>query len=224
MVEQKEVLDLDGIPVTRDHRLKPQTGYMPAHSSEYLDKLTAAMCKAKPEIKTIVKNAKGNYGKYASLDEVIDATLKPLAEHGLDLNSQTIVVGEQEWLVTTLKHTSGQFMRATNVIRANPTKPQEMLSWATYYRRLHFSCLCGVAADSDNDGAGLNGATPPAVNPVMGMARQALRNAKTEQDRNTVIAKAALSVAAGRLSEEQMLALKDERENLSPIVEVKRAD
>ena len=202
-------------PRQRDPRLKPQTSFLPATSSEFTDLLTQALCAAKPEIKRIVKNAKGNFGHYATLDEVIDATLLPLSKHGLDINSQTMVVGDQEWLVTSLKHTSGQFQRSINVLRASPSKPQEMLSWATYYRRLHFSCLCGVAADSDLDGEGLKGAAP-APNGALGLARSALRGAKSEHDRDQVLARAALSVASGRISEDELLLLKEEREQLKP--------
>jgi hypothetical protein len=209
----------------RDARLKPQTAFLPALSSEYTDLLTQALCKAKPEIKAIKKNAKGNFGSYATLDEVIDATLAPLAKHGLDLNSQTMVVGDQEWLVTTLKHTSGQFQRSINVLRANPSKPQEMLSWATYYRRLHFSCLCGVAADSDLDGEGLKGATPPSRGAdAFKLATSALRAAKTEHDRDQTLARAALSVASGRMTEGELGDLRLAREQLPPIASKEKAN
>lgn len=221
----QEVLDIDGVPVrpiARDPRLKPQTGYLPASESEFTDLLTAAKCKARPEYTPIKKNAKGNYGMYATLDEVLDAVTKANCRHGLDLSSKTIIVGDEQWEVTTLRHISGQFERSSS--KLTERQPQKVLSETTYYRRKHAAELCGVAADSDLDGSNLKGEAPPAVNPVVGMARQALRNAKSEQDRNTVLAKAALSVAAGRMSEEQMLSLKEEREAMSPMAEVKRAE
>jgi hypothetical protein len=223
----QEVLDIDGVPVrpiVRDPRLKGQTSMLPAAESEFTDLLCAAKCKARPEIKKSHKNAKGNFGPYATLDEVIDAVCESLPKYGLDLSSKTIIIGDQEWLVSTLRHVSGQFERSFSVLNYNRSKPQDKLAWTTYFRRNDYACLCGIAAESDLDGANLKSAAPPAVNPVVGMARQALRNAKTEQDRNTVLAKAALSVAAGRMSEEQMLSLKEEREAMPPIAEVKRAE
>jgi hypothetical protein len=224
----QEVLDIDGVPVRpiiahhRDPRLKPQVGFLPAAESEFTDLLTAAKCKARPEYTPIKKNAKGNFGMYATLDEVLDAVTTANCKHGLDLASKTIIVGDEQWEVTTLRHISGQFERSSS--KLTERQPQKVLSETTYYRRKHAAELCGVAADSDLDGAGLKGAAPAEVNPVVGMARQALRNAKSERDRDTVVAKAALSVVAGRLSEEQMLALKEERESLPPIAEVKRAE
>jgi cytochrome c553 len=187
----------------------------PAAQSEFIDLVTAAMTKARPEIKRIAKNAKGNFGPYATLDEVLDAVNAALPKYGLDLYSQTLVIGDIELLVTTLAHVSGQFRRATTVMRANPSKPQEYLSWATYFRRLHSACLCGVAADSDLDGAGLEGPKPkkPAA---AGLARAALLGALTEKDRDTVLAKAAMSVVAGRMTEDEMVELRAFREGLAP--------
>jgi hypothetical protein len=210
-----EVTDLDGIEVRRDARLKPQTSYLPAMQSEYTDLLTAAKCKARPEFNAIRKNAKGNFGPYATLDEVIDSVVGALCKYGLDLDSQTIVIGDQEWLITTLTHTSGQYKRAMSVIRANPAKPQDYLSWVTYYRRCHNAALCGVAADSDNDGEGLKGAGDKrGPNPV-NLAAQAIRSATSTKDRDAALARAALSVAAGRITEEEFESLTALRDSLN---------
>ena len=216
MTEQPEPTCVN--PCHRDGRLKAQTNFIPQPQSEYTDALTAAMCKARPKIKAIHKRAKSNFGHYAPLDEVIDAVSEALSSEGLDLNSQTVVVGDQEWVVSTLKHSSGQFMRASNVIRANPSKPQELLSWTTYLRRNHYACLCGVAADSDLDGAGLEG--PKAKpNSALGLARQALVAAKSEQERDSVLARAAMSVASGRITEDDLMSLKADRESMKPFKE-----
>jgi hypothetical protein len=210
-----EVTDLDGIPVRpiRDTRLKPQTAFLPQPCSEFLDLLTGALCRARPNIRAIAKNAKGAYGRYATLDEVIDATGPAFAAAGLSITSQTIIVGDEEWLVTTLAHTSGQFQRCMSRLVAGATDYQKKLSAATYLRRLHFSSLAGVAADSDNDGAGL--APEPAKPSGFALAKQALAAAKTNKDRDTVVARAALSVPAGRLTEEQLEELIAERDRLN---------
>jgi hypothetical protein len=215
MTEQPEPTDLDGIVCRRDPRLKPQTNFIPQPQSEYIDMLTSAMARAKPEIKAIVKRAKSNFGSYAPLDEVIDAITPALSKHGLDLSSQTLVIGDQEWLVSTLSHSSGQFRRASSVIRANPSKPQELLSWTTYLRRNHYACLVGVAADSDLDGAGLEGPKPKS-NSSLALARQALVAARSEQERDTVLAKAAMSVVAGRITEDELATLRTDREAMKP--------
>jgi hypothetical protein len=213
MSEATEPTDLDGIVCRRDSRLKPQTAFMPAAESEFTDLLCAAKCRARADYAPIKKNASGNYGRYASLDEVLDAVTPALAKHGLDLASKTIIVGDEQWLVSTLRHTSGQFERAFS--RLTERQPQKVLSEVTYYRRKDAACLCGVAADSDLDGAGLDGPKAKS-NAALSLARQALVAARTEQDRDTVLAKAALSAAAGRMTEDELMGLRRDREAMKP--------
>jgi hypothetical protein len=212
-----EPTDLDGIPCRRlDSRLKPQTAYHPAAESEFTDLLCSAKCKARPEIKAIKKNAKGNFGPYATLDEVIDAVCEALPKYGLDLSSKTIIIGDEQWLVSTLRHTSGQFERSFS--RLTERVPQKVLSEVTYYRRKDYACLCGVAADSDLDGAGLEGAKPTKKTgpSALNLARSALVSATTEHDRDQVVARAAMSVVAGRMTEDEMSELKSDRAAMPP--------
>jgi hypothetical protein len=207
-------------PCQRDGRLKPQTSFMPASESEYTDRLAEAKCKARLEYKPIKKNAKGNYGMYATLDEVLDAVTPANCQHGLDLASKTIIIGDEQWEVSTLRHVSGQFERSMS--KFTERQPQKILAETTYFRRKHYSELCGVATDSDLDGAGLEGPKPKA-NSSLGLARQALVASRSEQERDTVLAKAALSVVAGRITEEDLAALRADREAMKPFKEAASA-
>jgi hypothetical protein len=203
-------------PCQRDPRLKPQTSFMPAMESEYTDKLAEAKCKARAEYQPIRKNAKGAYGMYATLDEVLDAVTPANCRHGLDLASKTFIIGDEQWEVSTLRHVSGQFERSSS--KLTERQPQKVLSETTYFRRKHYAELCGVAADSDLDGAGLEG--PKAKpNSALGLARQALVAAKSEQERDSVLARAAMSVASGRITEDDLMALKADREAMKPFRE-----
>jgi hypothetical protein len=214
MSETTEPTDIDGIVCRRDSRLKPQVGVMPSPESEYCDMLCAAKCRARTEYKAVKKNASGNYGKYATLDEVLDAVTEANARHGLDLASKTVIIGDEQWLITTLRHTSGQFERS--FIRLTERQPQKVLSETTYYRRKHAAELCGVAADSDLDGANLEG---PKTKPssALGLARQALAAARSEQERDGVLARAALSAAGGRITEADLDALREDRVAMKPM-------
>jgi len=200
----------------RDVRLRPQTTVMPASESEFTDLLCAAKCKARVEYKAVRKNASGNFGKYATLDEVLDAVTEANARHGLDLSAKTVILGEEHWLVTTLRHISGQFDRSTT--RLTEKQPQKILAETTYFRRKHAAELCGVASDSDLDGAGLDGPKPKKGSAVT-LAHTALLAARTEKDRGQVLARAAMSVAAGRMSESELDDLTAARESLKPIAE-----
>ena len=214
MDETTVPVDLDGIVCRRDSRLKPQVGVMPASESEYCDMLCAAKCRARTEYTPVKKNASGNYGKYATLDEVLDAVTEANTKHGLDLAAKTIIIGDEQWLITTLRHTSGQFERS--FCRLTEKQPQKVLSETTYYRRKHAAELCGVAADSDLDGANLEG---PRTKPssALGLARQALVAARSEQERDGVLARAALSAAGGRMTESDLDGLRQDREAMKPL-------
>jgi len=220
-MSEKEVTDIDGIPVrpARDGRLRPQSSYWPAMQSEYTDQIAAAQAAARVKYGELKKTSKSNFGLFCPLDKVFDAVVAANSENGLSLASCPTVIGDEDYLVTTLTHSSGQFIRAMSRIRANPAKPQEVLSFCTYYRRLHVASLCGVAADSDLDGEGLKGTTSK-VSPALGLARSALRGAKSDHDRDQVLASAALSVASGRITEDDLLVLKAEREEMPPFKEV----
>jgi hypothetical protein len=226
MADDREVCDLDGIPVrpvVRDNRLRPETGHLPASSSEFLDLLTAAMSAARPKISEIKKTTKGAFGRYAPLDVVLDAVTPALSEHGLVLRSRTIIVGDEEWLVTTLSHTSGQFERSMSRIAGNPGDYQKRLAAATYLRRMHTSCLCGVAADSDEDGAGLAPEKPRGPTPFE-LARKAISEGGSPQFRAMSLARAAASTAQGRITEAQFSELKAIHDSLLPKEETASAD
>jgi hypothetical protein len=201
----------------RDTRLKPQTSLWPAMESEYTDQIAVAFCKARVEYGPVLKTGKSNFGPYAPLDSVYDAVVAANAKHNIFISSSPQTIGDEEYLVTTARHGSGQFVRAMTKIAADPHKPQAYLAYVTYMKRCHVASLCGVAADSDDDGAGATeAATPSAVQSLRleQMAIQKLNAVATEQDRDEVIARVALRVAKGEMTESQMEKLKGVRESL----------
>jgi hypothetical protein len=201
----------------RDTRLKPQTGLWPAMESEYTDQITIAFCKARVNYGPVVKTGKSNFGAYAPLDSIIESVTAANAAQNIFINSATWAIGDEEYLVTTARHGSGQFMRAMTRIMADPHKPQAYLAYVTYMTRCHTARLCGVAADTDDDGAGANeAAIPSGVQSLRleQMAVQKLNAVATEQERDEVIARVALRVAKGEMTESQMEKLKGVRESL----------
>jgi len=194
-------------PPVRDTRLTAQKTMWPASESEFTDMICAAMCRAKLKYGAVKKDAKSNYGKYATLDAVFEAVDKANCEEGIAVSSRPIVIGDEEYLVTTLMHSSGQFLRAMSRIAANPQRPQEYLSYGTYFRRMHIAALCGVAAETDDDGVGATAAAKTDGMSAMRLeqlALQKLKGAKTAQERNEVVARVAMRVAKGEMTEPQL--------------------
>ncbi len=123
--------------------------------SDQIDLLAAALAKAQAAMKPAVLNKKNPFygSRYADLASVIEAARKPLTDNGLAF-TQTTHYGAPDvgvYLVTTLLHTSGQWLRAEYPLPANAT-PQQMGSALTYARRYSLSAITGTAADEDDDG------------------------------------------------------------------------
>jgi hypothetical protein len=188
-----------------------------ANESEMTDLLYTALAAAQGDYPAVLKNAKGAFGMYATVDALLDAVRPINSKHGLSLKSTTQIVGEEEYLVTTLGHKSGQFTRSVSRIAADPMKPQAYLAYCTYMRRLHIACLCGIAAETDDDGVAATEATKTSSAQSFRLEEMALKKLKavaTEQERDEVLARVAMRVGSGEMTENQLEILKKEREKL----------
>lgn len=127
--------------------------------SDQINELAAALAKAQGEMKPPTKNktakiatkSGGSYSyKYSDLADTIEAS-KPLSTNGLSC-TQVINMSPSLNLEAVLMHSSGQWISSTYPLTLSGT-PQEFGSQLTYARRYLISCLLGIAADEDDDGA-----------------------------------------------------------------------
>jgi hypothetical protein len=120
-------------------------------SSSSLAKLAGALAKAKLTMPPKVKPNKVNTyynSKYASLDVILEAIQKPLAENGLVLTQDA----GTETLHTMLIHESGEWKSSR--VRLMP-KDKGLHGWGganTYQKRFAISGMIGIATDEDDDG------------------------------------------------------------------------
>lgn len=127
---------------------------MREYQSAEIKDLAAALCKAQTAMKHATKEAENPYfkSKYADLPAVIDAVRPALTANGLSV-SQMMDYDEvgRHYLVTTLMHTSGQWLRGWYPI--NPTKndPQGIGSAVTYARRYSLAGATGNASIGEDD-------------------------------------------------------------------------
>lgn len=164
MTMTAEVLDLD------QHLPTPTEGFQivgsPAH-------IFGALAKAQGGFQPIhrtktvrVTSDKGSYTfDYAPLEAVLAATVPSLTANGLCLIHTLGHHGQDIILTTMLGHSSGSYLmmhlRLPSTVsqwkdgksfeRAKTS--QEMASDVTYRRRYMVSCLLGVSAEEDDDGA-----------------------------------------------------------------------
>ncbi len=132
--------------------------------SQSVAKLAEALSKAQGEITHAQKDTKNEFfkSKYATLAAVWGACRAALSKNGLAV-VQTLESESGVVLVTTLMHSSGEWISGR--LPVNPVKndPQGLGSAITYMRRYALSAMVGVAPDDDDDGEAAQGRKKPDV-------------------------------------------------------------
>lgn len=111
-----------------------ETRLKPFYSSEEIQELMVALCKAQEEVKPAKKTGKAHYGAYATLADVIDE-IQPVAnKYGLVIWTGATFRDGVQLSVTTLFHTSGQWL-SSEYCMGHDLGPQDIGSAQTYFRR-----------------------------------------------------------------------------------------
>jgi hypothetical protein len=107
------------------------------HQSDQINELVTALAKAQGEISPAIKDSTNPFFKsrYADLKNIWDACKSALTKNGLAVLQTTDYIDNQIFLITTLAHGSGQWMKS--IMPINPTKndSQGIGSAITYMRR-----------------------------------------------------------------------------------------
>lgn len=134
--------------------------------SENINEIMGALAKAQGKIQPASKDKSNPFfkSKYADLSSVWDACREALSENGLAVVQTIQQKQEGMFLITTLGHSSGQWIKSEVQVILAKTDPQAIGSAITYFRRYSLSAMVGVAPD-DDDGE---------------KAQQSFRNQKTQ--------------------------------------------
>lgn len=123
------------------------------YQSEQIGELAKALSIAQGQIEGALKTKKGNYTKYATLADVWDCCRAPLSSNGLAVVQTFDVINEKNYIISTLLHTSGQWIKSTMLMPVISPKVHDLMSSVTYCRRYTLCALVGVAPiDEDDDG------------------------------------------------------------------------
>lgn len=117
--------------------------------------LYEALFLATNDLKSIPRDAHGQFGGYASLDQVNAVTKPVLAKYGLFIMHTTTCFAEpkQNVLVTTLIHApTGQKIESVFVLKPEKDTPQGYGAAITYAKRYAIMGICGLATEDDPDG------------------------------------------------------------------------
>jgi len=133
--------------------------------SENINELAAALAKAQAEIKTAGKGKENPFFKssYADLAAIREACVEALSKHSLAVTQTTDFDDGRTWLVTTLMHSSGQWIDGRYPLKPVKDDPQGMGSAVTYAKRYALAAMVGVVSvDEDDDGEAASGRKPDA--------------------------------------------------------------
>jgi hypothetical protein len=123
--------------------------------SEQINELAAALAIAQGQITGALKDSANPFfkSKYADLASVWDACRKHTSENGLAVIQTTMANESGAYVVTTLAHKSGQWIRGFLPIKAKDDGPQAQGSGITYARRYALAAIVGVAQVDDDANA-----------------------------------------------------------------------
>ncbi len=124
-------------------------------NSENLNELAAALAKAQGEITGALKDSANPFfkSKYADLASCWDACRAALSKNGLAVIQAPMTEATETFLVTTLLHSSGQYMQSKLAVSPKDDTPQAMGSALTYARRYALTAMVGVAQVDDDGNA-----------------------------------------------------------------------
>lgn len=124
--------------------------------------IAIAFIKAQSEMSAPKKDNSNPFfkSKYADLNSVLEAVMKPLHNNGIAVLQPTVCIDGRNYVKTILLHESGEMLESfTEILYTKVNDAQGQGSGITYARRYGLQSLCGVGAD-DDDG---NKASQPAT-------------------------------------------------------------
>ncbi len=124
---------------------------MNQNKSELTNELAKALAEAQKHISEPIKDKKGNFGTYASLASLRRAVLPALNERGIAVVQMLGFDEANEYLETTLLHSSGQWISSRMKLKIEKPSMQGTGSAITYACRYSLEAL--AAAGEDDDGS-----------------------------------------------------------------------
>jgi len=121
-------------------------------SSEQVDKLAVALCKASGNIGAAVKGKENTFfnAKYADLGEVIKTFKGAILEEGLSYVQLPISSEGGVGVVTRLLHVTGQWIEEEYTVPLKKQDPQAAGSAITYCRRYALAAMFGIPTVDDD--------------------------------------------------------------------------
>lgn len=127
--------------------------------SEQINELAAALSKAQAKLRGAVKDSTNPFFKsnYADLQSVWDACRDPLSTNGLSIIQTTSCSDDKGVsVITTLAHSSGQWVKGVLPIAAVKHDPQAQGAAISYARRYALAAIVGLYQTDDDAEIAMN--------------------------------------------------------------------
>lgn len=130
--------------------------------------LFTALSKAQGELHAVKKDSLNPFFKshYADLESIWDAVRATLAKNGLCVVQGIAHVDGVTGLVTTVGHSSGQWIKSFTPLNPVKNDPQGMGSAITYHRRYSLAAMLGVVQTDDDGEVAMNRPKLPGGQPA----------------------------------------------------------
>lgn len=118
-----------------------------------MKQIAVAFLKAQSEMSAPKKDNSNPFfkSKYADLNSVLEAVMKPLQDNKIAVLQPTVTVEGKNYVKTILLHESGETLESfTEILYAKANDAQGQGSGITYARRYGLQSLCGVGAEDDD--------------------------------------------------------------------------
>jgi hypothetical protein len=172
------------------------------NTSEQINEIAAALAKAQGQIQPAAKDKTNPAfrSRYADLTSIWEACRAPLTENGIAVVQMPVDSTDgRVALVTTLLHSSGQFISSMVSTRLVKDDPQGVGSALTYLRRYSLAAMVGVVADEDDDGNAASGRGAPPVQ-QRSEPRSQKSEARTQEPKSEAINGMTLEQAEARFA------------------------
>lgn len=121
-------------------------------NSPTITKICEALTSAQGSMEKASKDSKNPHFKssYADITSMIDASQKYLSENGISFTSSVVPIDGSFFLIGSLMHTSGEWIRTYIPLLMGKNDMQALGSSITYARRQALSSLCNIATEDDD--------------------------------------------------------------------------
>jgi hypothetical protein len=138
-----------------------------------IGELATALLAFQKEAPSLVKDGKGNFGKYVTLDGIMERVRPILCKHGLVLTQLPSYITDGSGnavpaLTTRLTHEHGEYIEATMMLLLDKQNSQGLGSALTYARRYSITAFLALVGDEDDDGQAASTPSPRAQTKATG--------------------------------------------------------